>query len=1205
MKNRLSLTVFLLLTLFFANCTSENDKNKSDKKEVTPAVSEEKAHNEIEKPKATNNKTTARTLGLAYLEENKLAEAEEQFKLLTELAPNEAIGYANLGLVYLRKGEYKRAEEQLNKAIELNPDDADIRLNLANVYKMSNDAEKSIEVLEKNIELNPEHVQTLYSLAEKFEGSSEMNSMNQWETYLAKVVEVSPANLTARLHLTEVLLRNKKHDEALNNLEEVARIFPDFPSDAKEYYSKALAALHANNEEEALTNVLIFHNYMKITNPYQKAMTELKGTKSTTVGVPVITFSQPVAAFLNEGESILDAIYFTDVSAAAGLDIIPQLDEKTTSAPVHFAPGDMDHDGDMDFYVATKINGNTKRFLLKNEMGSFEDILPKSGISHSGNESSALFSDYDNDGFIDLFVVKEGDNILYKNVEIETFKNVSSSAIKDKLVNGNKALFFDADHEGDLDLFVAKDSTNSLFRNNSDGTFSDFTESVGIEANESNSTDACFGDFDDDGDTDLFVLNGNAENILYTNERSGKLKNITTKAGLSGKATNTAVSAGDYNNDGYLDLLMVGKKRADFQLMKNDGTGVFTEDKTAHAMFDMMQNISAADVEFFDFDNDGYLDILFVGLPTQETDLGVFLFHNKGNGTFEDATELLPMDLTNGYQISIFDYNQDSDLDILVADYQGALHLLRNDGGNANHLLKMQLVGIRTGSGKNNHFGIGAKVEVRAGDLYQMKTITEPNISFGLGAKTGADVVRILWTNGTPQNIFSPGSDKALIEEQQLKGSCPFLYTWNGEEYTFVKDVMWRSALGMPMGIMGGEHRYGFAEASKEYHKVPGSLLVPKNNKYSIRVTEELWETIYFDEVQLITLDHPDSVDVYIDERFTPPPYPETKIYTVSKKIIPLSAVDGKGNDLLPLISKKDDKYISTFAHDRYQGITEMSEIILDLGKDIQTNNLYLFMNGWIFPTDASINVAMSQTNTIGATTPYLQVINAKGEWETVIGNMWFPEGKNKTLITNLSNLFPTIDHRIRICTNMELYWDHIFVAANHPEIPLKRNQLQALSADHHYRGFSRQYRKGGRYGPHWFDYSDVSTDTKWRDLTGDYTRFGDVTELLQYPDDKYIIANAGDETNIEFDASSANNLPKGWTRDFMIYTVGWVKDGDLNTATGQTVLPLPCHGTTRYPYNMERDFPQDKEHVEYQKKYNTRVVDTDKFRHAIVNYSK
>ena len=138
-----------------------------------------------------------------------------------------------------------------------------------------------------------------------------------------------------------------------------------------------------------------------------------------------------------------------------------------------------------------------------------------------------------------------------------------------------------------------------------------------------------------------------------------------------------------------------------------------------------------------------------------------------------------------------------------ITGTDGSIHLLRNDGGNNNHFVKMKLVGLRTGSAKNNYYGIGAKVEVRSGSLYQTKVVTEPEIHFGLGPREKAEVIRILWTNGVPQNMFYPGTDQDLVEEQILKGSCPFLYTWNGEEYVFVKDIMWKSALGMPLGIMG------------------------------------------------------------------------------------------------------------------------------------------------------------------------------------------------------------------------------------------------------------------------------------------------------------------------------------------------------------------------------------------------------------------
>ncbi|MDZ7607746.1 MAG: CRTAC1 family protein [Cyclobacteriaceae bacterium] len=210
------------------------------------------------------------------------------------------------------------------------------------------------------------------------------------------------------------------------------------------------------------------------------------------------------------------------------------------------------------------------------------------------------------------------------------------------------------------------------------------------------------------------------------------------------------------------------------------------------------------------------------GEPLSLAGSGLVIAHNDGNA-FSDVSHLLPDIKIEGRQVKIADYNQDGDQDIFILETNGLIRLLRNDGANTNHFLKLQLVGLRSGSGKNNYYGIGAEVEVRAGELYQKKLITEPGLLFGIGQREKVDVVRILWTNGVPQNIFSPGTDQDLIEEQELKGSCPFLYSWDGEKFVFVKDMMWRSALGMPLGIMGGKAAYAFADASEEYLKILGN----------------------------------------------------------------------------------------------------------------------------------------------------------------------------------------------------------------------------------------------------------------------------------------------------------------------------------------------------------------------------------------------
>ncbi len=288
------------------------------------------------------------------------------------------------------------------------------------------------------------------------------------------------------------------------------------------------------------------------------------------------------------------------------------------------------------------------------------------------------------------------------------------------------------------------------------------------------------------------------------------------------------------------------------------------------------------------------------------------------------------------------------------------------------------------------------------------------------------------------------------------------------------------------------------------------------------------------------------------------------------------------------------------FKKGRYQGITEKRALIIDPGNLTRTDRLFLFLNGWIFPTDASINLALSQGTNEEVVAPYLQVMNKAGQWETVIDNIGFPQGKDKTVITELSGKYLTDDHRIRIVTNMEIYWDQAFFSTGEAESQLKTSRLDPVTADHHYRGFSRMYRKGGRYGPHWFDYETVNKDQKWRDLSGSYTRYGDVLELLQDPDNQYIIANAGDETTIEFDAEQLEALPGGWTRDFLIYSSGWVKDGDMNTAEGNRVEPLPFHGMTQYPYNSNESYPHNRENNAYHQKYNTREVTDHEFRRAV-----
>ena len=222
------------------------------------------------------------------------------------------------------------------------------------------------------------------------------------------------------------------------------------------------------------------------------------------------------------------------------------------------------------------------------------------------------------------------------------------------------------------------------------------------------------------------------------------------------------------------------------------------------------------------------------------------------------------------------------------------------------------------------------------------------------------------------------------------------------------------------------------------------------------------------------------------------------------------------------------------------------------------------------------------------------EVRDSQGKWRMVYPSIGFPSGKDKTMIIDLAGKFPTKDHHVRLRTSMQIYWDQAFVARSLRNSETKVTTLAPQTANLHSRGFSRMYRKGGRYGPYWFAYEDVTKQSPWRPIEGDFTRFGDVLPLLDKGDDMYIIMAPGDETTLEFDASSATSLPRGWKRDFLLYTDGWIKDSDLNTAHGTTVGPLPFHAVKSYPLTPGDSYPTDPLHQRCHNPKSVQHADSD-----------
>ncbi len=502
------------------------------------------------------------------------------------------------------------------------------------------------------------------------------------------------------------------------------------------------------------------------------------------------------------------------------------------------------------------------------------------------------------------------------------------------------------------------------------------------------------------------------------------------------------------------------------------------------------------------------------------------------------------------------------------------------------HRVHVQLTGVKSLKlsqdaeiGRNQKPGT---LLITASRLYEGVPLT-----FDTGPYASIDTIRITWPNGLIQNEPKQAAGKAYKyeEEQRLSGSCPMVWTWNGTGFEFITDV-----LGVaPLGASDGDGSY-FPVDHDEFVSIPGRALKPHDGFYDVRITEELSEVSYLDQLRLFAVDHPAGTQIYTNEKFKSPPYPEERLYGVNQRIYPTAAGEfslrENQHDVLPLLLKTDEKYPDQFARTS-SGVAEMHTLELDFSGAAKSGEAVLLLHGWVDWPDGSTFRAASQESKTGLVMPYLQMQDAHGNWQTVNQDMGMPAGKPKTIAVPLK--FLSASRKLRIVTNLCVYWDEVFLSENTAPPTVNRREAALLSADLHFRGFSESVIDPDRKQPDTYLYANVSSTSFWNPTPGLYTRYGDVRELAKDIDDKLIIMGSGDELKLHFRADAFPPLPEGWTRDYLLKVDGWAKDRDPNTAYSTTVEPLPFHAMSVYPYPKSEAYPNDAAHEQYRKQYNTR----------------
>ena len=1078
------------------------------------------------------------SLGVAYLNQQRPADAQKFFEQALQADPKFAVARLNLGIALLNEQKPEAARDELLTATQQLPRDPYAWYNLGLAYKDLSDYAPGVSAFEHVTQIVPDEADAYY-----FVGY--LNSQLQ------------------------------KYDEAIAAYQKGLALFPYHASSefgiARAYQRKGDSA-SARDHLAKFQNITTNH----LGTPFGSAYGD-QGRFSLAELVTNPATATPAAIPVHFTSQAFDAILQKSVAPALG---------PATGACFL----DLDGDGRPDLFLVSATNDGSSRLLHNLGDGHFEDVTQQSGIKLSGAGLGCAAGDYDNDGRTDLAVcLADGIHLLHNN-DAGKFEDVTEKVAIHREKGCVSPTFVDYDHDGDLDLYIATapepgPGHNILWRNNGNNSFTDVSAGTALGI-PSAGPGLVTTDFNNDRAIDFVFTGGPSGVSIYLNPREGKFTPLTA---VDFKKENLAPAVGviafDFDKDGFMDLAFTHAGSPGISLWRNVSGKKLERVKLPELSWQGAWGISS-----IDYDNDGWLDLIAVGESVNGGE--VRLLRNLGPSGWSDVTKDAHLDavkLTHPRALAIADIRGRGEPDVVITQLGAPPIVLRSEGAAKHDWMHIDLKSL-----SDNKTGIGTKVEIYAGALYQKWEIAgtsgylsqnSPSVLAGLNTEKNVEVVRLLWPTGVPQDEINLPSNKfhSIAELDRRGSSCPVLFSWNGREYEFIADMIGPGVVGH--WIAPNERDVPDPD---EYLKVAARSVRPKNGLLSFRFLEPMEETVYLDQVRLLAIDHPAAYEVNPNERFvSAPPFPEFRVIASLDARPPVGAWDERGHDVLALIAKRDRKYVTDFAPEPFVGFAKLHWLELNLGDWDSTKPLRLILDGYTDYFTATSMYAADQAG-IKVIAPYVEAQDAKGNWKRVVDDMGFPAGLERTMVADLTGKIPPGTRRIRIVNNLKIYWDAIRIDQTPDARDLRVSEVPLTNASLDFLGFPREQRLSPASDTT-YSYTHRSKTGPYARAAGNYTRYGDVRELLRASDDRFTVFGSGEGLKLEFDPRHLPSLPAGWVRDYFFYADGFEKDLDFYAAHAFTVEPLPRHTLVPYPYPAGQEYPSDKGHLDYQLDYNIR----------------